>query len=135
MEINITKFVTDCDAYDYSASIAEHGDNAASQAWNAALRQGKDTPLLVTDEQLDALREHVKGFGAWDREEIDAWSADECNAMFIQLISGDIREAGLDGDFLDEFDWNAYEERQAAGIVSSNLYRGTNDEIYYYLGG
>jgi hypothetical protein len=45
-------------------------------------------------------------------------SADECNALFIQLISDDIREAGLDEDFLKEFDWNEYEERQEAGYIA-----------------
>jgi hypothetical protein len=134
MEINITRFVENCDAYDYSGSVAERGDNAGPDTWNNALTEAKASPLLVTDEQLDALREHVEGFGAWSREEIDTWSPDECNAMFIQLIGGDIREAGLDADFLDEFDWDQYEERQAAGTVSINLYRGSDNQIYYYLG-
>ena len=133
MEINITQFVTDCDAYDFSGSVEERGDNAGRETWDNALLQATSTPLLTTSDQIDALREYVKGFGAWDREEIDGWSIEKCNAIFIQLISGDIREAGLADDFLDEFDWESYEKRQQAGVVSPNLYR-SSDQIYYYLG-
>lgn len=103
-----------------STNGGKHGANSVEEAETIA--------------RADALHEHVKGYDAWDREEIDAWSPDECNALFIQLISGDLREAGLDDCETDEFDWQGYEERQAAGTVNSNLYRGVDNEIYYYLG-
>jgi hypothetical protein len=131
MEINITSFVTNQDPYEYSASRCELGENAASITWNNAL--AADT-LLTTPEQIEALREYVKGFGAWSREEIAAWSDKQCNALFVQLISGDLREAGFDNVELDEFDWQEYEERQQAGSISSNVFRGNDGQVYYYLG-
>lgn len=134
MEINITQFVTNEDAHDFSASRAERGDNAGPETWANAVRQGTDSPLLTTPEQLAALREYVEGFGAWDEEVIATWTDAECNAMFIQLVSGDLRESGLADSFLDEFDWDEYESRAAAGTISGNIYRGSDEQVYYYLG-
>lgn len=133
MEINITRFVTDADPFDFSASRAERGDNAGPDTWKNAVAEGSNDPLLTTTEQLDALREYVKGFGAWDDDEIAAWSDAECNALFIQLISGDMREAGMDVE-LDEFDWEEYEQCARAGQISGNIYKGDDGQIYYYLG-
>ncbi len=131
MEINITRFVTDCDAYDFSGSVAERGEHADRDTWNNAKRESVDSPLLTTPEQLNALREYVKGFGAWDRDEIASWNDVECNALFIQLISGDIREMGLNDTFLDEFDWNEYESNDQ---LQHNIYHCDDGQIYYYLG-
>ena len=73
MEIDITRFVTEADPYEFSASIAERGDNAGPETWRNAVAEGESSPLLTTPEQLDALRAYMKGFGAWDDEEIAAW--------------------------------------------------------------
>lgn len=134
MEIDITSFVTDEEPFDYSASITERGKNAGTETWSNAIVQAQHHPLLTTPEQLDALREHVKGFGAWDDEEIDAWDATHCNALFIQLISGDMREAGMDECDREDFDWEDYEARASASKISGNIYRGDDAHIYYYLG-
>jgi hypothetical protein len=95
MEINITSLIK---AFSFSHSIAEGGEGAGQRTWNAAKREGQERPLLSGD-QLEAFREHVRGFGAWDQEEIAAWDETECNALFLQMVSGDIREcpARLDG--------------------------------------
>jgi hypothetical protein len=130
MEIDITSFVTGCDAYDYSGSAAERGEHAGRDTWNNAKEQGAASPLLTTDEQLDALRSYVKGFGAWSEDEIAAWSPVECNAIFIQLISGDMREADMDCIDLDDFDWEDYEQRDN---LSHNLFRGEGGKYYYSL--
>ena len=92
MEIDITNFFNNAEPFDFSASVAERGENAGRDTWNNAKREGAASPLLTTPEQLDALRSYVKGFGAWDDDEIAAWDDAECNALFIQLISGDMRE-------------------------------------------
>src|ERR1019366_2877227 len=106
MEINITSFFGNCDPFEFSASRAERGANAGAETWRNAVKEGADCPLLKTEEELQALRDHMRGFGAWDNDEIAAWSAAECNALLLQMISGDMREAGLD---TDEPDWEAYE--------------------------
>lgn len=126
MEIDITRFVNDADPFEFSASLAERGGH---ETWRNAVAEGESSPLLTTPEQLDALRAYMKGFGAWDDEEIAAWTDAECNAIFIQLISGDMREAGnID---LDDFDWEAYE---ADDSLSHTIFLGDDGRIYYYLG-
>lgn len=132
MEIDITTFVREADPFEYSASYAERGENAATETWRNALALAARAPLLHTGEALDALRAYMKGFGAWEDKEIEAWSADECNALFIQLVSADMREAGMDD--VDEFDWEEYEHRVAFGESSGRIYRGDDGHIYFYLG-
>ena len=134
MEIDITLFVTEADPFEFSASRAERGDNAGRDTWNNAKRQGGEAPLLTTAEQLDAFRDYVRGFGAWEDDEINAWSETECNALFVQMISGDMREAGFDEVDLEDFDWPEYERRAEQGTISGRIYHGDNDRIYYYIG-
>src|SRR5882762_4184994 len=103
MEINITSFVQNEDPFDYSASKAERGENADRDTWNNA----KNAPMLLdTPEKIEALREYVKAFGAWDDEEIAEWDDTECNTLFVQFISGDMRAAGIDECDLGDFDWD-----------------------------
>lgn len=133
MEINITRFVQNEDPFPYSHSQHEGGPLAGPNTWNNALREAESAPLLTTEDELDALRAWAKATGAWDEAERNAWSADQCNALFIQLISGDIREMNLDECELDEFDWDAYEERCQEGTIAGNIFKGTDGEIYYSL--
>ena len=131
MEIDITRLFHS-DAYapvNYSASVAEIGQDAGRITWKAACDGASSYgPMLVTPEQLDAFRSHVEDFGAWSEEEIAAWSDNECNALFLQLVSGDIREADLD---TDNPDWPAY---YANDSVAGNMGEGDDGRIYYYLG-
>jgi len=133
MEIDITAFFENCDAFEFSASVMERGQNAGRETWNNAKEEGARSPLLITPEQLDALRKHVKEFGAWERDEIDDWDAEQCNALFIQLVAGDMRKAGLDND-PDAFDWEEYERRAELGDCSSNLYKTDEGKVFYSLG-
>jgi hypothetical protein len=128
MDIDIPDFVKNEDGWLYSGSVATHGANAAKQTWSNALKQAASKPLLTTEEQLQALRDHVQamGFG----EDVQSYDADQCNALFIQLISGDMREAQMDDYDLtgeDEdiaFDWGEYYERVSEGQISGNIFRG-----------
>ena len=111
MEINVTAFVKNEDPFEYSASRAERGENAGRETWGNAKR----APMLLTEpEHFDALRVYVKGFGSWGEAEIAAWTEQECNAIFVQLISGDMREA-------------------EAGQIGGHLFRGDDGEVYYSL--
>lgn len=128
MNIDISRLFRsdDYSPMDYSASAAEMGQYST---WKAACDDANDFgPMLVTPEQLDAFRDHVKGFGAWSEEEITAWSDNECNALFLQLVSGDIREADLD---TDNPDWQAY---YANDSVAGTMCGGEDGRVYYYLG-
>lgn len=128
MEINITSLFTSGEycPRDYSASVAEIGNNAGQITWQAAMES--EYGFLDTPEKLDAFRDHIQGFGAWSEEEITDWDVTECNALFVQLVSGDIREAGLD---VDNPDWDEYE---ANDNIPHNIFQGIDGNIYYYLG-
>lgn len=123
MEIDITAFFNSAEPSNFSASRMERGDNVAKETWSAACEQGADSPMLTTDEQLNAMRKWAKESGAWDKAEIAAWSPDEVNALFIQLVSGDMREANLSPDMTDE-DWKEYEKRSEADEVAGRIYGG-----------
>ncbi len=101
-----------------------------AHAWRAACDDSAEYMLIDTDEKRDAFRAHVKGFGAWTDEAINAWSDIELNALFIQLVSADIRESGLDAGI----DWHEYYEQAEHGTVSGNLFRADDGQIYYTIG-
>lgn len=132
MEIDITSFFKSADPFEFSASRAERGQNAGPETWANAKREASESPLLTTPEQLEALRDHMRDFGAWEDEEIAAWDADNCNALFVQLVSGDMREAGLDND-PDDADWEDYHARAEEGQCSGAIYRADDGRVYYSL--
>lgn len=101
MEINITSLL-ETDMYEFAHSRAEGGENAGQNTWNAALNGPR--PLLKTEEEREAFRDYAKGFGAWEAEEIAAWDENECQALFLQMIAGDVRQcpATLEGIEFEE---------------------------------
>ena len=138
MEINITAFFKNANPSAYSASIAERGDNAAAETWRAAIEATNEYPLLKTEElgawdeeKIAAFREYAAEFGAWDEEEIAKWTPTECNALLVQMISGDMREVGMDAY---DWDWIEYERGCEAGEFSSRIFGGDDGEVYYYVG-
>lgn len=133
MEIDITRFFNECAPMDYSASCAEIGSNAGIDTWNAALDDsGENSDFLDTEEKREAFKDHIRGFGAWDQDEIDSWSNSELTALFMQLISGDMREADLNPES-DEDDWNEYQERAENGNICGNIFKSDDGKIYYSL--
>ena len=131
MEINITEFFNGADPSEFSASKMERGEHAGRETWNAAKIEGEDSPLLKTPAEIKALRRYVEEFGAWDDKEIAAWSNIECNALFVQLISGDIRETGMYAG--DSWDWEEYERGAEAGHWRGNLFRADDGDVFYSL--
>lgn len=138
MQLDITHFFTSAGMIDYSASIAEVGQNAASDTWNAAKDDSADYPLLTTDEQREAFRAYVKGFGAWDAEEIASWDDIELNALCMQMIAGNVREAesvvGCHRDEWTDAEWSDYESQAEEGRIAGLFYRGDDGRIYTYIG-
>lgn len=131
MYIEITSLL-ELDCFPLSHSRAEGGDNAGRNTWNASKAQADKTPLLDTEEKLEAMRDFARSSGGWTREEIAAWSAEEINALFLQWVAGDVREAGADS--LEEIEWQEYESQASKGRISSNLSKGEDGRIYFYLG-
>lgn len=134
MEVNITHFFNTAAPMDYSASVAEIGNDAGPATWAAAGDDSPDYMLLDDDAKRDAFKAHIAGFGAWSDEEVAAWTEVELNALFMQLISGDMREADIGPESTAD-DWIAYEERAHAGQISGNIFRATDGEVYYSLEG
>jgi len=129
MELNITRFFNEATPRDYSASVTEIGSNAGADTWRAACDDYTEYLLLDTDDKRDAMRDHIRGFGAWDASEIAAMTNVALNALCIQMISGDIRESM----HLEKtpIDWDAYENDENE---RHSIFKGIDGEIYYYLG-
>lgn len=130
MELNITEFYNNASPRDYSASVAEIGANAGPDTWRAACDDSPDYMILDDDDKRQAMREHMRGFGAWSDAEIAAWSDTELNALLIQCIAGDIRESFL----ADGGTWAMYYQQAEQGIVSSRLFSDDNGQVYYTIG-
>jgi hypothetical protein len=137
--IDITLLFTNPDycPRDYSASAAELGQGAGRITWAAALDDSGDPPLLTSPDALDAMREFAKSSGGWTREEINAWPEGQVQALFFQWCAGDIREmfpGRLTLEGLTDAEWAAAEDMQQRGSISSNIYRGDDSRVYFYLG-
>lgn len=130
IELNITRFYNTAHPRDYSASVAEIGNNAGADTWRAACKDSRDYMMLDTADKLHAMREHVRGFGAWSDDEIAAWSDTELNALLLQFISGDIRESCLS----DGGTWEMYYQQAEQGAISGRLFSDDNGQVYYMIG-
>ena len=122
MEINITALL-EADQFALSHSRMEGGENAGQNTWRAALARAGETPLLDTEEKLQAMRDFARSSGGWDDEEVAAWTPQEVNALFLQWVAGDCRECGADR--LDDLDWQ--------GLEAGNLFKGDDGKIYFSL--
>jgi hypothetical protein len=140
MEININQLI-ESRAPVYSHSVHEGGEDAAQNSWNAAKEAAASAPILRSEEELEAMRGWARSSGGWEREEIAAWDADELNALFLQLVSAETREAGWDS--LDEAQWtddgeliarfHDVPEEEWEPAECSNIFRGTDGNFYFSL--
>jgi hypothetical protein len=130
MELDISEFFRAADPAAYSASVAELGQNAGAITWQAA--KEADFRILDSKEKRHAFRLFVLDSGGWSRAEIAAWSHEELNALCIQWISGDMREAGLTGT--DSDDWEEYEKQSEAGQCAGRIFRADDGRVYFYCG-
>ena len=128
MEINITGFFHTGQAHLYSASKVELGENAGKLTWLNALGYANKHRMLDTEDQLETFRAFVKDTGGWTQEEISHWTNQELNALFVQFVACDIREAGLDKPYPD---WEQYEIDAMEGRVSSRFFMSDNNQVFY----
>lgn len=140
MEINITQLISreTFSPWELCNSVANLGEDAANVTWRNSLAQAKEEPLvLTTQEEMDAFLSFVKESGGWTQEERDAWSEDEVRALFIQWVSGDIRECFGDNLPKDpkEWDWEDYEVESERGSVPSTLFfHADTGQLFFDLG-
>lgn len=136
MELNISPFFKTAAPMDYSASQAEIGRDAGPSTWRAACDDSADNMLLDDDEKREAFRAFVQSSGGWTEEEIAAWSDIELNALCLQWIAGDMREpVGFElGPDTTAEQWADYEKQVSDGQISGRIFKGTDNEIYFYIG-
>ena len=140
MEININQLVSE-DLFQFSHSRMEGGENAGSNTWNAAKEATATAPILRSEDELEAMRGWAKSSGGWTREEIEEWDAEELNALFLQLVAGDVRSAGWDS--LEEAQWtddgeligrfHDVPEEEWGPAECSSIFRGTDGTVYFSL--
>lgn len=133
MDLNITQ-LADVPCFAFSHSAAEGGRDAGRNTWQSAMAGPR--PLLSTPEEFQTVRDYFRAFGAWDDQEIAAWSENEIQALLLQFIAGEVRDSpaigGGQADCLSEIDWEEFQLQSEAGSVSGNLFRG--DAGKYYVG-
>jgi hypothetical protein len=135
MQIDITNLVSreSFDVWQLSNSVANLGDNAGKITWNNSLNAAKEMPQpLDTEEKQKAFRKFVREYSS--ELEGDCKDNVELNALFIQWVAGDIREAfGYDlAEDFNEWNWDEYEIDSEKGHVSSNLYK-QDGKLYFDL--
>lgn len=127
MNIDITEFFKTEDASIYSGNMIEYGENVGAITWANSMAGVKTYKHLEDGPDGDdikrvAWREWVKSSGGWTKTEVDSWTHDELEALFIQWVSGDMRESGLDGPF-EDIDWAQYELDAEAGRCPGRIWR------------
>lgn len=132
MEINITSLLS-LDMFAFSHSRMEGGEDAGANTWDAAKKHAASMhpPSLATGEAIDAFRDWVADFGAWSEDEISTWDATECNALFLQFIAGEVREAGANK--LESIDWQKYREDYEDGRAIGYFSRSDDGQIFFTL--
>lgn len=145
IEINITRFVIDENFTDYSDSIANSGlQNIGKITYQNALNQAYDPDdrYLNTPEKLAAFCDYVREFGAWSDDEIDQWSDQEVEALFLQFISGELQEIEpyLEHTYLTaltQSDIDLLEHQWNQGQLSCNVYpvlpKDENEPTQWYF--
>lgn len=134
MDIDITDLFHNVDPTRYSASQAELGPDAGTITWARAKDRAATfhPPILRNAEELAAFHDFVFASGGWSRAELHAMTNNELQALCLQWIAGDMREAGLDAASTDE-DWARYEIDVNDGRVPGNIYRGDDGRVYFNI--
>ncbi len=129
MEIKITDFVKNYlltgDASDFSCSQAERGSYAGKGSYQHAVDTTEEFSV-VNEATRKAIEQYLKTFGAWDIEEIQAWTDAELNGVCLQLIAGDFKEWEM-----FRYDDDAFEYLSGNFISADDSVDG---EWYYYFG-
>lgn len=118
------------DPFTLSHSRAEAGE---ANKWSDALAiaEGRALPGLDITEA----KQWAGEFGAWEREDIAAWTDTEVVALVLQYAAGDLRELQelAPGDGLGDIDWTEAEALAEAGTCGGNLFPH-DGRLFVYIG-
>lgn len=92
--INCSALFSHREPWDCSNSVANLGDRAGEFTWNCALElaEGYQSWLLSSlPDTTDAVLSDARETGAWDRDELDDWSIEDCLAYLVQTIARELR--------------------------------------------
>lgn len=109
---NVARMFAETEACYVSGSRSELGDAAARITWTNAIQVGsRASSWLESDkaEAVEGMRSWARSTGAWEEEEISAWSDEEALALFAQNVASEIR-THLDADNDIEEGFKAYEK-------------------------
>lgn len=135
MYVDVSRLISEVAPFDLSASIAERGKNVGPETWANAKATATGTPLSIDADDRDVARKWFAEFGAWDRDEIAAWSAAGVDALILQFAAGDLREVQslCPGDGLGDVDWIEAERMAEEGTVPGRLYP-EGERLMIYIG-
>lgn len=91
---NVTEMFSTLEPWACSNSVANYGDSAGERTWRNALKIAHNFERwLVTKPAVasELMRDWARSTGAWDDEEVQAWSPHECLALFVQNIASELR--------------------------------------------
>lgn len=100
-------------------------------AWKEACGMAAGRGVMEHPEVRRAMRDYLVSTGAWEQAEAAALPLEELCALLIQLVAGDMHEAGLRPDSTPD-EWEQYAQDGQEGRVPSNLFRGGEDGRFYY---
>lgn len=129
-EIDVTPILT-AKVYYMSASQAALGVQAGRITWSNCLLFAREH-RIITDENRDDVRAHFQAYGAWDEDEVIAWTDEELGALVWQEAAADTREF----QELCDRDVDAYRALCEKGVVSGRLFVGDDGQTAtFYVGG
>ena len=127
-EIDVTFLLTE-DCGQFSGSIYELGENAGAITWRNCIASSNS--FSATAEEIQALKDYFREFGAWDDDERAAWTDDETKALVIQMAAGDLREIEAKHwcDGINGIDWQsvATDEDNSGSL----WFDGDSGKLYY----
>jgi hypothetical protein len=119
MNINVSQMFAKVEPCFVSGSQSELGQSAGQLTWRNATEIALNNQWLLSskEEAVEEMREWALSTGAWDLEEVDSWSDEECLALLAQNIASDLRMLGSDENELTELaeiyqetDWDSRPE-------------------------
>ena len=104
----------------FAASAAEIGQDAGKKTWANAMAAGD----ILGETSLYDIRDCLRGFGAWDDEELALMNRQALNALVIQFISGSWRECFGDWPFENPTEdmWVMYRRDWENGRVTGDFW-------------